>query len=272
VNVLPLPTDVVEALTTLGAGHEPLGGPLRFLAIVSSTNDVAAALAGAGACHGTTVFADAQDAGRGRLGRAWFSPAGAGLYVSCVFRPGDVAGVAPAPGMDARLTLATGVALAEAVRLVSGLPVEIKWPNDLVIGSRKLGGVLCEGSVVGSRLEHVIVGFGMNLRTTSYPPEIARRATSLETELGRSVDRGLVLAQSLVSLRQWWALVRGERFDDILSRWRELAPSSRGAAVRLKGPSDPIVGTTAGIDAEGALLVRAGAELHRVVAGEVNWL
>lgn len=279
----PLPADVVEALTATGIGVQPLGGPLRYFSEVSSTNDVAADLAAAGAADGTTVLADAQRAGRGRLGRTWFSPPGAGLYVSCIFRPPspsltsvpglgpDGASAADATAIHTRLTLATGVALADAVRAATALPVDIKWPNDLVVDRRKLAGILCEGSAVGSTVEYVIVGFGINLRSTAYPREIANRATSLEAELGRPVDRGLVLTHALTSLRDWWMRLRAGRFDDILRRWRELSPSSRGARVEWTGPSGTIRGVTDGIDANGALRVLTGDRTFQIVSGNISW-
>src|SRR6185436_9792131 len=110
----------------------------------SSTNDVAAHLAELGANEGTIVAADAQTAGRGRLGRSWFSPPGAGLYVSIVLRPsGDLSKTG---NPSALLTLASGVAIAEGVGASTGLPVEIKWPNDVMIGRRKLAGILAEAT------------------------------------------------------------------------------------------------------------------------------
>src|SRR5690606_6342284 len=141
----------------------------------ASTNDEAARLAAAGATQGTTVVAAAQTAGRGRLGRAWFSPPGAGLYASVVIRD---------PRAAPLLTLAAGVAIAEGIRAAAGLPVEIKWPNDLVVDAglgrrRKLAGILTEGSSGVDGLQFVIVGFGVNLLPAAYPADIADRATSL---------------------------------------------------------------------------------------------
>ncbi len=159
---------------------------LRYFAEVDSTNDIALALAAGGAPEGTSVLADVQGAGRGRRGRSWFSPAGAGLYLSVVVRPGESARTL------SLLTLAAGVAAAEAVAAASGLPVELKWPNDLVTGRpwRKLGGLLCESTGPGATVDAVVVGLGINLRQAAYPPEIADRATSIETELGPSDRAG----------------------------------------------------------------------------------
>ena len=160
-----LPPDLAEALERV---RSRLGGtlPLVWYAdATASTNDVAGQLASRGAGDGTIVIADRQTAGRGRLGRTWFSPPGAGLYVSLVVRAATW-GAAAFPLM----TLAAGVALAEAVRACTGVPVEIKWPNDLVIGRRKLAGILTEASGTGG-LDGAVVGFGINLRTAAYPPQ-----------------------------------------------------------------------------------------------------
>jgi BirA family biotin operon repressor/biotin-[acetyl-CoA-carboxylase] ligase len=177
----PPPADVVRALDEAAAR---LGGfcRLRYRAEVRSTNDLALSLALAGEPAGTIVLADGQHAGRGRRGHDWFSPPGAGLYLSVIVRPRG-----PAQG-TALVTLAAGVAVADAVRAVSALPVELKWPNDLVVGRpwRKLGGVLSEAA---GTIDAVVVGIGVNLLQAAYPREIADRATSVEAELGRPVGR-----------------------------------------------------------------------------------
>ena len=177
-----LPPDLIHALVSA----EPrLAGfaRLRYFADVESTNDVALALCNGGAPEGTSVLADVQRAGRGRRGRTWFSPPGAGLYLSVVVRMGESARTLPL------LTLAAGVAAADAVAATSGLPLELKWPNDLVSGRpwRKLGGLLCEAAGPGPNVDAVVVGIGVNLRHVAYPTEIADRATSIETELGQAL-------------------------------------------------------------------------------------
>ncbi|MEP6917562.1 MAG: biotin--[acetyl-CoA-carboxylase] ligase, partial [Acidobacteriota bacterium] len=179
----PLPEELAAALRTTASRRGVFGDPVYYFSETGSTNDVAATLAEHGAPEGTTVVASAQSSGRGRFGRAWFSPPGAGLYVSVVCR-----NAAAAP----LLTLAGGVAVAEGVRTATGLPVEIKWPNDIVAEGgaqarrRKLAGILAEASTGSDGLQYVILGFGINLRSAAYPPAIADRATSIEAELGRS--------------------------------------------------------------------------------------
>jgi BirA family biotin operon repressor/biotin-[acetyl-CoA-carboxylase] ligase len=292
-----VPPDLRDALAASHAARGRFGASLHFHATVGSTNDVAARLAEAGAPEGTTVVAEEQTAGRGRSGRTWFSAAGAGLYVSVIIRPessrgtgaiathvgagmpaqgGDAAERVASPGVASAeplglLTLAAGVALAAAVQEATGLQADIKWPNDLLCGRRKLAGILAEASLKGEALEAVIVGLGINIRHVAYPPELAGRTTSIEAELGRPVDRGLVLAcvlARLASIRE--ALARGDSAA-VLDQWRRLSPSSVGRAVSWKAQAGSRHGTTAGIDADGALLVDADGVRERIIAGEVLW-
>ena len=264
----PVPEEFARALTATADRRGLFGRPFYFFLETGSTNDIAAALAENGASQGTTVLASTQTAGRGRFGRAWFSPPGAGLYVSIVCRNERAAPL---------VTLAGGVAVADGVRNATGLPVHIKWPNDIVIddrraaGRRKLAGILAEATSSPDGLQYVILGFGINLSPAAYPPELADRATSIEVELGRPVDGAAVLAEILaVFAERFRELEKGE-FISVLKRWRELAPSSRGAAVEWDTPSGRTTGISAGIDDAGALLVRVGDRMERIISGEVRW-
>lgn len=280
----PLPTDISMALA---AARDALGGfasTLHYHAVAGSTNDLAAELARAGAADGTVVVADAQTAGRGRNGRSWFSPPGAGLYVSIVLRPTAPAkSEEGAPPWARLITLAAGVALATGLRTATGLPVDVKWPNDIVVADtqaptaagrrwRKIAGILAEGQTFDGVLQHVVLGYGINLQAAAYPPDIADRASSLEAELGRGVDRAPVLVQTLVALRREYdALLRGDAAG-VLERWQALAPSSRGTRVTWTQSGTSHEGTTAGIDQEGALVVIEGPLAWHVTAGEVVWV
>ena len=271
------PDDIAEAIDRVRARTGPFAGLLLYFDAVSSTNDIAHRAAASGAAEGTTVVAGTQHRGRGRLGRAWHSPPGAGLYVSVVCRPrlgaaGAAGGAGGAFEGVSALTLVAGVALAEALGNVTGLPVEIKWPNDLLVGGRKLCGILAEASVIEGTLQHVILGFGINLRPAGYPPELADRATSIEAELGRPIERGAVLAESLVALASRYREFGDGRVGVVLGRWRALSPSSVGAPVTWATPAGQRSGVTAGVDDGGALLVRTFAGLERIVGGELTWL
>jgi BirA family biotin operon repressor/biotin-[acetyl-CoA-carboxylase] ligase len=176
------------------------------------------------------------------------------------------------------LTLAGGVAVADGIRVSTGLPAEIKWPNDVVVpdnrGSvrrRKLAGVLAEASSDARGLQYVVLGFGVNLRASAYPPAIANRASSLEAELGRPVDSGLLLAAILETLATHFRALSGGAPRALLARWRELAPTARGATVVCETAGGKERGVTAGIGDDGALLVKVGDRTERVIAGEVVW-
>jgi len=282
-----LPPDFAEAFNRARTRFGRLGAPVLFFSTTESTNDVASALAassdpGSNASNasnaGAVVIADAQTAGRGRRGRTWFSPPGSGLYVSVVLDPGG-ARREPERAL-ALLTLAAGVALAEAVHRATGLAPDIKWPNDLLIGRRKLAGILAEGIASGpvdealstSRVTRVVLGYGINVAATAYPPELSDRATSLESELGRSVDRAALCAETIASMAARYDDLLAGRFDAILDAWHARASGSRGAHVRWETPEGGQSGTTAGVDDMGALLVRVGARVERLVAGEIVWI
>ena len=214
---------------------------------------------------GLVVVADEQTAGRGRRGHHWFSPPGSGLYVSVVLAP-STARVDPSRATTL-LTLAAGVALAEGIDAATSLSVSLKWPNDLFVSRRKLAGILAEGSD-----RFVVVGYGINVASAAFPPELGDRATSLEFELGRLVDRHHVLVETLAALSRRYEDLLAGRFDAILDAWRRRAPSASGARVAWTTRDGTQSGMTAGIDDHGALLVQVGATTERIVSGEVTWL
>jgi BirA family biotin operon repressor/biotin-[acetyl-CoA-carboxylase] ligase len=266
----PLPEDLQAALVDSAGRRGVWGEPAVFVAETGSTNDLAIRMAERGASEGTTVVALAQHAGRGRLGRQWFSPVGAGLYVSIVCRNAHAAPM---------LTLAGGVSVADGIRGATGLPVVLKWPNDVVVPDRsapgrrrKVAGVLAEGSTGPEGLQYVVLGFGINVRPVAYPAAIAATATSIEAELGRAVDRAAVLAEILALLNTHVTAVSCGQRAVLLERWRELSPSACGARIEWTANGVTHRGTTAGIDEEGALLVKTPDRLERIIAGELTWL
>ena len=231
---------------------------------VASTNDVAAQLAERGADEGCVVVAEAQSAGRGRHGRTWASPAGAGLYVSAVLRP--------MPAVAPLLTLAAGVSIAEGIQAASGLHTSVKWPNDLFVGWRKLAGILAEAGTSATGLPHVVLGFGINVLPAAFPPDVAARATSLEGELGRAVDRGLLLSACLDGLAGRYADLQQGRSASVLDAWRGRAAPMLRRPVEWDHGATRTRGVAENIDDTGALLVRTDAGIVRVMSGEVRWL
>jgi BirA family transcriptional regulator, biotin operon repressor / biotin---[acetyl-CoA-carboxylase] ligase len=278
-----LPVDFAEALAAAGS---PFGAPIHYFEEVDSTSEVAGRLAAAGAREGLVVLAASQTAGRGRRGHHWHSPPDAGLYLSIILRPADWR---KPPGDSAAwtgvllLSLAAGVAVVEGIGAATGLLTHIKWPNDVIVRAgparaagerfygrqRKIAGVLAEAA--GGTFDVVVVGLGINLRPAALPPELAERATSLEAELGRAVERGAVLVATLASLADAVAELRAGRHETILERWRARSPSSIGASVEWMASGGVRRGVTDGIDADGALRVRSPAGVERVIAGELTW-
>lgn len=264
-----LPADLAEALGQTSRGR--LAGPVLYFSEIGSTNDVAVSLASQGDHEGAVVIADRQTAGRGRRGHVWFSPPGAGLYVSVVLAPRRA--VRLPERATALLTLMAGVAIAESVEQTTGLSPEIKWPNDLLVGRRKLSGILAEGvhSPTSSAVHSIVLGYGLNVSPAAYPPELRDRVTSLESELGRSIDRAQVCAASLSALAAHYDDLLGGRYDAILDAWRRRATRAVGARVSWDYADQVRTGITAGIDDDGALLVKSGSGLERIVSGEVRW-
>jgi BirA family transcriptional regulator, biotin operon repressor / biotin---[acetyl-CoA-carboxylase] ligase len=265
-NPAELPPELADALARVRPQLGRLASNVLFFTSTGSTNDIAADLAAAGECEGAVVLADTQTSGRGRRGHTWFSPPASGLYVSVVLAPSRTQG--SSERAVSLLTIAGGVAVSEAVEHATGLTPGIKWPNDLLIGRRKLAGILAEACSGDA----VVLGFGINVGRMSYPRELETRATSLENELGRPIDRAELFAASLAALSRRYEDLLAGRFDAILDAWRLRAPMSVGARVEWETAGGRSAGVTAGIDHLGALLVQTGDRIERIVAGEVTWL
>lgn len=264
-----LPDDLAAALAATVAERGVFGARLSYASEVGSTNDLAAAAAERGAPEGTTFVAGAQTAGRGRLGRTWFSPPGAGLYVSTIVRR---ASAVP------WITLAGGVAVADGIRAATGLPLQIKWPNDIVAvagagfrARRKIAGILAEASSGPDGVHHVVLGIGINLMPAAFPPELADRASAIETELGRPVEAGPVLAHVLGTLNRVLHELGSAGPPALVARWLALSPSAYGAPIEWEAAGVAASGVTAGLAEDGALLARTPAGLQRIVSGEVRW-
>lgn len=247
-----------------------LGRQRVELASCASTNDVALAQARAGCPHGTVVIADAQTAGRGRLGRVWASPAGRHLYLSAVIRLDP----RTRPPLErAALTLAVGVGVVDAVRAAGARAAGLKWPNDVLVDGRKLAGVLCEASG-----DAIVVGIGVNLAggADALPPELADRAIALADALAAPpgaavaiVDRTAFADLLLAHLEPWLDRFAAHGPAAVIEPWQaRMVPGLRLAWAQ---GGQPVVGRAAGLDPDGALrLVDDDGRVHRVVAGDVT--
>jgi BirA family biotin operon repressor/biotin-[acetyl-CoA-carboxylase] ligase len=242
------------------------GRNLVLLPRTGSTNDVAKELAARSAPAGTVVLADEQTAGRGRLGRHWSAPAGTCLLCSILFRP-DLA-----PTQAQSLTMLCAAAAADAVEQVAGLPVSLKWPNDLIVKSqnwRKLAGILTETGVIGERVSFVVVGIGINVNVTPRElPTLAPDATSILAETGREVDRVRLLAVLLAGVEDRYTQL--EAGESPHAEWTARL-ATLGERVEVITSEGTIAGVAESVDRRGALLLRTpDGELHRLIAGDVT--
>ena len=265
----PLPEEFAQPLAEAAERIRPFASRRVWYSEITSTNDVAARLAESGAEEGLLVAADAQRAGRGRRGRDWASPPAAGIYATVLLRPPD--GIVPL------VTIAAGVALADGIEAATGLRVRLKWPNDILaaddsrsVTPRKIAGILAEGGTAPDRT-WVVLGFGINVLPGAYPPDIAARATSLEAELGRPVDRGRLLVECLAALADRYAELRHSQAARLLGAWRRRAASTLGRRVEWDRNGRTYLGIARDIDEAGALLVQTDGGLERVISGEVRW-
>jgi len=241
----------------------PWGRPLVIAALTASTNDDAKRAARDGAPEGAAFVADAQSGGRGRLGRAWYSPTGENLYVSFVLRP------AFDPKRIPLVTLTAGLAVVDAVApRVAERRVGLKWPNDVYIDGRKAAGILSEAQVLDAQPAWVVVGIGINVRTRAFPAALQERATSLALAGATSLDRGDLLVDLAAALFRRMAMLQRGDVRDLVAAFAARDELS-GRAVTVDGAP----ATAVGIAEDGALVIRgADGRDHRCVAGDVQVL
>jgi BirA family biotin operon repressor/biotin-[acetyl-CoA-carboxylase] ligase len=248
------------------------GADTRFFDDIASTNTEATQWATDGAPEGSLVVADHQTGGRGRWGRTWFSAPGKLLQFSLVLRP-DLE-----PGRHGLLTAALGVATARAVRSVTGLPVQIKWPNDIVIEGRKLAGMLVESTVIGSRIDAAICGIGINVHlvASEIPEDLRTRATSIAIEMertgsGTAPPRSQLLARNLQEIESLYPSVTGDP-SLLLAEASEMS-SVLGTPIVIRwADGSTIEGKAHGFDTDGALQLETPDGLTSVHVGEIEQL
>lgn len=257
------PGEIVDGLATTSFGRPEI----HHCQEVDSTNVLAKELALRGAPEGAVVVAEGQRAGRGRRGRHWYSPPHEGIYVSLILRP------ALTPAESSRITLAAAVASAQALRKRTGLPVMLKWPNDLLVAGKKLGGILTEIAADTDGVEYAVVGFGLNVNTPpqGFPPELRDMATSILAVTGRRTGRAALLRSYLEHFEEIYLSLSRGGLPILINAWRSLSALS-GRRVRVTTADGETSGVVADIDDDGALILREDqGGLRRLYAGDL-WM
>ncbi len=259
-----LPDILAPSLLRNQLGENEIGRKIIHYFRTDSTNNVALRLAARGAEHGTVVLSEEQTAGRGRLGRTWYSEKSSGIYASVILRPPLSPAAAPI------LTLVAGLAAHQAVTAVTGLAVDLGWPNDLLVNGKKVSGILTEMSAELDRLHAVVLGFGINVNHREMPAELKAFATSLRLEGRKTYSRAQILVTLLKELDRDYRLLLESGSSEIAQHWAAASTYANGKRVRVRLNSGEFVATTAGVEPSGALRVRHedGRE-ESLVAGEI---
>jgi BirA family transcriptional regulator, biotin operon repressor / biotin---[acetyl-CoA-carboxylase] ligase len=230
-----------------------------------STNRVAMELGYAEEPEGTVVFAEEQTAGRGRAERAWHSERGTGLYLTLLLRP------KLSPAQAPLLTMLAGLSAHAAIQAQTALNIELKWPNDLLLNGKKLGGILTEMHAEPSVVRFVIVGLGINVNQEKFPSELASIATSLRKESGKLHYRLELLVRLLAQFETDYNRFLREGPSFVVERFQSVSNFAQGRRVRVDTGTDSYLGTTAGLSPEGLLLVaKDNGPLVTVIAGDVS--
>lgn len=229
-----------------------------------STNQVALELGHAGEPEGAVIIAEEQTAGRGRAGHSWHSERAAGIYATILLRP------RLAPVQAPLLTMMAGLSARAAVQAATGLTVDLKWPNDLMISGKKLGGILTEMHAEPSQVRFVIVGIGVNVNQQKFPAELAGASTSLRMETGKVQSRLEVLVQFLRQFESDYKELLSEGSAGVVKRFEAASSYARGKRVRVTNGRESFTGVTAGLEETGVLRVkRDDGEITLVIAGDV---
>lgn len=242
-----------------------IGKYVHSYRLVKSTNDLVTQMAESGAPEGTIVTAEQQSQGRGRLGRTWFSPEGTGIYVSILLRPR----IKPeqAPG----LSIMTSVALAEALEKYVPGEVQIKWPNDILVSGKKVCGVLTELSAERQKIQHVVVGVGINVnqKGVDFPADIKRTATSLRIATKKQINRAELLKLFLFNFEREYIDYQRVGLKKAQRRLRKYS-SMLGKTVRILSGDHVVEGVAVDIDTSGALILYRSGKRIAISAGEVS--
>lgn len=245
-----------------------IGEEIIRLGTVDSTNTYAMELAERGAANGTVVIAENQTKGKGRIGRTWVSPPGGNIYMSVILRPRIKLENATL------LTIMSGIACCLAIRDVAGLATEVKWPNDIVISGKKLGGILTEVKSMAGKISFAIIGIGINVNVPleGFPPDIRGIATSIRNETAKKHSEDDLIAGILRELDLWIAILEEKGGEPVLDEWRRLT-TMLGRTVSVTLGRETFAGTAEDLDEQGRLILRLPSGIsRRINAGDLTIL
>jgi BirA family biotin operon repressor/biotin-[acetyl-CoA-carboxylase] ligase len=251
-----LPSEVARHLDT-----RLIGKKIFYFDSISSTMDIATQFAMNGLPEGTLILTEAQTKGRGRLGRQWLSPKYKGIYLSLILKPRILPNQAPT------LTLLAAVSICEAVKEISGLDAQIKWPNDIILHNKKLGGILTELNAEMDETRFIIVGIGLNVNNDT--KTIPEGATSLREQKKENINRIELLQEILRRIELNYLLFQRKGSPPIINKWREYS-ITLGKRVRIISHKEHIDGTAVDIDMDGGLLIRKDSGVvEKIMSGDV---
>ncbi len=232
---------------------------------IDSTNTKAQELAEKGYPSGTLVVADKQESGKGRRGRSWVSPSGTGIFMTLMIKP-DIN-----PNNASMLTLVAALAVAKAITSVTGEEALIKWPNDIVVNSKKVCGILTEMNAQFDYINHIVVGIGINVHNESFPEEISQMASSLMIEAGgKRFHRAQIIAETMSYFEQYYdTFLKTQDLSALVREYDELLVNMN-KAVRVLDPKEPFDGKAMGITPKGELIVDTWESRKLVSSGEVS--
>jgi len=263
-QLVKIPDILVPSLIQPELGENEIGRAIIHFFRTDSTNTAALVLAQDGAEHGTVVVAEEQTGGRGRLGRTWYSEKSSGIYVSIILRPPFSPTAAPI------LTLMAGVATQQTLSAITGLSVDIRWPNDLLVNGKKVAGILTEMNAELGRLHAVVLGIGINVNHTEMPGGLKPTATSLRIESQRPWSRVQICIALLKELERYYHLLLEKGSGAIAERWAAASTYATGKRIRIVTAEAECLATTIGLNPSGALRVRYDdSREEALVAGEI---
>lgn len=250
-----------------GLSTEVIGKKIVVYKEVDSTNRRAIELAEKGEDEGTVIISETQSKGRGRLGRSWLSPLGVGIYLSIILRPKIP------PKESFLIVFLTGIAVIESIKKVTSLSPTLKWPNDILVNDKKIGGILIEMKSKKDKIDYLVDGIGVNVNTDTslFPKEIQEKSTSLKKVIGKDIDRNRLIKKILYFFEKWYLEYINKGKDKILREYHKYA-NIMGRLVRVNELKRSIEGTVIGINENGLLLLKVNNKIEKISSGDITFI